>query len=76
MGALIMTHSDDLGLVLPPKLAPIQVVIVPIYKNNEQLGAISEKASSILSSLKTAGITAKFDDDDSKNLDGSLLNMR
>ena len=61
-----MTHSDDLGLVLPPKLAPIQVVIVPIYKNNEQLGAISEKASSILSSLKTAGITAKFDDDDSK----------
>ena len=66
MGALIMTHSDDLGLVLPPKLAPIQVVIVPIYKNNEQLGAISEKASSILSSLKTAGITAKFDDDDSK----------
>ena len=66
MGALIMTHSDDLGLVLPPKLAPMQVVIVPIYKNNEQLGAISEKASSILSSLKTAGITAKFDDDDSK----------
>ena len=66
MGALIMPHSDDLGLVLPPKLAPTQVVIVPIYKNNEQLGAISEKASSILSSLKTAGITAKFDDDDSK----------
>ena len=66
MGALIMTHSDDLGLVLPPKLAPIQVVIVPIYKNNEQLDAISEKASSILSALKTAAITAKFDDDDSK----------
>ena len=66
MGALIMTHSDDLGLVLPPKLAPIQVVIVPIYKNNEQLDAISEKACSILSALKTAGITAKFDDDDSK----------
>ena len=66
MGALIMTHSDDLGLVLPPKLAPIQVVIVPIYKNKEQLDAISEKANSILLSLKTAGITAKFDDDDSK----------
>ena len=66
MGALIMTHSDDLGLVLPPKLAPIQVVIVPIYKNQEQLDAISEKANSILLSLKTAGITAKFDDDDSK----------
>ena len=66
MGALIMTHSDDLGLVLPPKLAPIHVVIVPIYKNQEQLDAISEKANSILLSLKTAGITAKFDDDDSK----------
>ena len=66
MGALIMTHSDDLGLVLPPKLAPIQVVIVPIYKNKEQLDAISEKANSIRLSLKTAGITAKFDDDDSK----------
>ena len=66
MGALIMTHSDDLGLVLPPKLAPIQVVIVPIYKNKEQLDAISEKVNSILMSLKTAGITAKFDDDDSK----------
>ena len=66
MGALIMTHSDDLGLVLPPKLAPIQVVIIPIYRNQEQLDAISEKANSILLSLKTAGITAKFDDDDSK----------
>ena len=66
MGALIMTHSDDLGLVLPPKLAPIQVVIVPIYKNQEQLDAISEKVNSILLSLKTEGITAKFDDDDSK----------
>ena len=66
MGALIMTHSDDLGLVLPPKLAPIQVVIVPIYKNKEQLDAISEKANSIRLSLKTAEITAKFDDDDSK----------
>ena len=66
MGALIMTHSDDLGLILPPKLAPIQVVIVPIYKNKEQLEVISAKANSILHSLKSAGITVKFDDDDSK----------
>ena len=66
MGALIMTHSDDLGLVLPPKLAPIQTVIVPIYKNKEQLEVISEKANSILLSLKSAGITVKYDDDDSK----------
>ena len=66
MGALIMTHSDDLGLILPPKLAPIQVVIVPIYKNKEQLEVISAKANPILLSLKSAGITVKFDDDDSK----------
>ncbi len=66
MGALIMTHSDDLGLVLPPKLAPIQVVIVPIYKNQEQLDSITKKANFLIESFKSADITSKFDDDDSK----------
>ena len=61
MGALIMTHSDDKGLVLPPNLAPSQVVIVPIYKNEEQLDAITEKAQGIISSLKDLGISCKFD---------------
>ena len=56
-----MTHSDDLGLVLPPKLAPIQVVIVPIYRNEEQLEAISEKANEIVQDLKAKGISVKFD---------------
>lgn len=64
MGALIMAHSDDLGLVLPPKLAPIQVVIVPIYKGEEQLNVIREKIDPILKSLKKKGISVKFDDDD------------
>lgn len=64
MGALIMAHSDDNGLVLPPKLAPTQVVIVPIYKNNEQLQAISETAKEIMTSLRKAGITVKYDDRD------------
>jgi len=62
MGALIMTHSDDNGLVLPPNLAPIQVVIVPIYKNEEQYKAISDKANTIMQELKTAGVSVKFDD--------------
>jgi prolyl-tRNA synthetase len=66
MGALIMTHSDDKGLVLPPKLAPIQVVIVPIYKNVDQLSAISDYVDSLLKELKSAGISVKYDDDDSK----------
>lgn len=66
MGALIMTHSDDNGLVLPPKLAPFQVVIVPIYKNDEQLAAISEKAGEILKALKALGISVKFDNNDTK----------
>ncbi|PVX51874.1 prolyl-tRNA synthetase [Balneicella halophila] len=66
MGALIMAHSDDHGLVLPPKLAPIQVVIVPIFRNNEQLSAISEKINPILDELKTKGISVKFDDSDTK----------
>lgn len=64
MGALIMAHSDDQGLVLPPKLAPIQVVIVPIYKKIEQLGEISEFAHKIKKSLESKGITVKYDDRD------------
>ena len=66
MGALIMTHSDDLGLVLPPKLAPIHVAIVPIYKTNEQLDAIFEKIQPLVKGLKEKGIVVKFDDDDQK----------
>jgi prolyl-tRNA synthetase len=62
MGALIMAHSDDFGLVLPPKLAPYQVVIVPIFKNDEQLAAVSEKANKIKADLKAIGVTAKYDD--------------
>ena len=66
MGALIMTHSDDNGLVLPPNLAPFQVVIVPIYKNNEQLAAISEKVADITLKLKALGISVKYDNNDNK----------
>lgn len=62
MGALVMTHSDDNGLVLPPNLAPIQVVIVPIFKNEEQLNLVSEKANSIVKVLRSKGIRVKFDD--------------
>ncbi|MDD4142330.1 MAG: proline--tRNA ligase [Bacteroidales bacterium] len=65
IGALIMAHSDDNGLVLPPKLAPIQVVIVPIYKSPEQLAQISEAAGKIVAELKEKGISVKYDDDDS-----------
>lgn len=65
LGALIMTHSDDNGLVLPPKLAPYQVVIVPIYKKAEQLQAISLKVDEIIKSLKAKGISVKYDDRDS-----------
>jgi len=61
IGGLIMTHSDDNGLVLPPKLAPIQVVIVPIYKGDEQLEAISEKMNVIVKELRSKGISVKFD---------------
>jgi prolyl-tRNA synthetase len=64
MGALIMTHSDDNGLVLPPKLAPIQVVIVPIYKGMDQLEAISEKIRPLVKELRAKGITVKYDDRD------------
>jgi len=62
MGALVMAHSDDKGLVLPPKLAPIQVVIVPIYKNDEQLNIIKNKVSEITDKLKAKNISFKFDD--------------
>ena len=62
MGALIMTHSDDNGLVLPPHLAPIQVVIVPIFKNSEQLAQISEHIRPIVDELKKLGISVKYDD--------------
>ncbi|MBQ1987553.1 MAG: proline--tRNA ligase [Muribaculaceae bacterium] len=66
MGALIMTHSDDNGLVLPPKLAPIQVVIIPIYKSEEQLNAINEKVDPIVNKLKAMGISVKYDNADNK----------
>ncbi len=64
VGALIMTHSDDNGLVLPPKLAPVQVVIVPIYKGMEQLDAISEKINPLVKELRSKGISVKFDNRD------------
>ena len=64
MGALIMTHSDDNGLVLPPLLAPIQVVIVPIYKGEEQLAQIAEKVLPLKEELKAQGVSVKFDDRD------------
>ena len=66
MGALIMVHSDDNGLVLPPKLAPIQVVIVPIYKGDEQRKAISDKLQPIITKMQELGISVKFDDSDNK----------
>ncbi|MDE7091363.1 MAG: proline--tRNA ligase [Bacteroidales bacterium] len=66
MGALIMTHSDDHGLVLPPKLAPIQVAIVPIFKNAEQLAQITEKVNGIKAALEAQGISVKYDDRDSQ----------
>ena len=66
MGALIMAHSDDNGLVLPPKLAPIQVVIVPIYKTPEDLATISEAVAPIVEELKAAGISVKYDDSDNQ----------
>lgn len=66
MGALIMSHSDDNGLVLPPKLAPYQVVIVPIYRNEEQLAQIDEKAPQIIQALRAKGISVKYDNSDNK----------
>jgi prolyl-tRNA synthetase len=66
MGALIMAHSDDHGLVLPPKLAPIQVVIVPIYRKAEELSRIAEKVNPIVEKLRAKGISVKFDDSDNR----------
>ena len=66
MGALIMTHSDDNGLVLPPALAPIQVVIVPIWKTDEQLVALNSKAAEITEGLKQLGISVKYDNSENK----------
>jgi prolyl-tRNA synthetase len=66
MGALIMTHSDDEGLVLPPSLAPIQVVGIPIYRNDDELNAISEKFITLGKSLKALGISFKYDNDDNR----------
>ena len=67
MGGLIMTHSDDNGLVLPPKLAPIQLVIVPIFKGEEQLSLIEEKINPIIKTLKEKGVSVKFDHRDSQS---------
>ena len=66
MGALIMTHSDDNGLVLPPKLAPIQVVIVPIHRTDEQLQQIGDKADELIAEFKKRGISVKYDDRDTQ----------
>jgi prolyl-tRNA synthetase len=66
MGALVMAHSDDNGLILPPKLAPIQVVIVPIYKKPGQLGMISQRVENLVTDLKARGISVKYDDNDNK----------
>lgn len=64
MGALIMTHSDDQGLVLPPKLAPYQVVIVPIFKNEEQLDQITEVVNNVVKDLRAEGVSVKYDNRD------------
>ena len=66
IGALIMAHSDDNGLVLPPKIAPIQVVVVPIFKGDEQLAAISAKLQPVIDRLRQLGISVKYDDSDNK----------
>ena len=64
VGALVMAHSDDQGLILPPKIAPLQVVIVPIYKGDEQKALIDEKAKEIMANLKNLGVRIKYDDND------------
>ncbi len=66
IGGLVMTHSDDQGLVLPPRIAPIQVVIVPIYKGEEQKAILDEKVNAIVASFKAAGIRVKYDDSDNQ----------
>jgi prolyl-tRNA synthetase len=66
IGALVMAHSDDDGLVLPPKIAPIQVVIVPIYKGEEQKKLVDEKVATLMEDFKALGVSVKYDDDDSR----------
>lgn len=66
IGALIMSHSDDNGLVLPPRLAPVQAVIIPIYRSAEQLAQIGEKVAGIVANLKALGISVKYDDADNR----------
>ncbi|MEZ4936858.1 MAG: proline--tRNA ligase [Crocinitomicaceae bacterium] len=66
MGALIMAHSDDEGLVIPPRLAPVQVAIIPIYKGEEEFGIVDEKAKEIMRNLTEAGLRVKYDDDDNR----------
>ena len=66
IGALIMTHSDDNGLVLPPKLAPIQVVIIPIANKPEQLAAVTERLQPVIGRLRQLGVTVKYDDADNR----------
>ena len=69
-----MTHSDDKGLVLPPNLAPIQVVIVPIYKTDEQFDAISEQVNGLVAELRKLGISVKYDNRDTQNQVSNLQN--
>ncbi len=66
IGALVMAHSDDDGLIMPPKIAPLQVVIVPVYKGEDSKGVIDEKATGIMKELKSLGVSVKYDHDDSK----------
>ena len=66
IGALVMAHSDDQGLVLPPKIAPIQVVIVPIFKGSEQKSLVDEKVNAIIASLKAKGVSVKYDDSENQ----------
>ena len=66
IGALIMTHSDDNGLVLPPRIAPIQVAVIPIFKGEEQLKELTEKLRPVIDELRALGITVKYDDSDNK----------
>jgi len=75
MGALIMTHSDDNGLVLPPRLAPIQVVIVPVYKSIEQLEEVNRVVEPIVSRLRGMGISVKYDNADTSARASSLPTM-
>ena len=75
MGALIMTHSDDNGLVLPPKLAPIQVVIVPIFKDKKELDEISSVVDSIKSKFEGSNVEIKFDNSDKLRPGAKFANM-